>query len=74
MKTKNCPICGTGKLKKKVGTESFEYKGETLTIPDYVTFLCKECGETIVDSVTLKESGKKLKDRFHSKHVPSRTG
>jgi len=57
-----CPVCGAGKLKKKVGTESFEYKGETKTIPNYVTYVCSECGEAIVDSATLKESGKMLKD------------
>ena len=62
MKARKCPICGAGKLKKKVGTESFEYKGETLTIPNYVTYVCAECGEAIVDSATLKESGKMLKD------------
>lgn len=62
MKTKNCPIGGAGKLKKKVGTESFEYKGQTKTIPNYITHTCSECGEAIVDSATLKESGKMLKD------------
>ena len=62
MKTKNCPICGASNLKKKVGTETFEYKGETVEIPNYVTYACNECGESIVDSVTLKESGKMLKD------------
>jgi len=56
------PVCGAGSLKKKVGTESFEYKGETRTIPNYVTYACNECGEAIVDSATLKESGKMLKD------------
>jgi YgiT-type zinc finger domain-containing protein len=57
-----CPVCGTGRLKKKVGTEVFEYKGETMTIQNYVTYVCSECGEAIVDSGTLKESGKMLKD------------
>jgi YgiT-type zinc finger domain-containing protein len=57
-----CPVCGAGSLKKKVGTESFEYKGETRTIPNYVTYVCSECGEAIVDSATLNESGKMLKD------------
>lgn len=57
-----CPVCGAGKLKKKIGTEAFEYKGETVEIPNYVTYACAECGESIVDSVTLKESGKMLKD------------
>ncbi|HNR12407.1 MAG TPA: YgiT-type zinc finger protein [Syntrophales bacterium] len=62
MKTKNCPICGAGKLKKKVETESFEYKGQTKVIPNYITYACSECGEAIVDSTTLKESGKMLED------------
>jgi len=49
-------------LKRKVGTESFRYKGETKTIPNYVTYACNKCGESIVDCATLKESGKMLKD------------
>ena len=62
MKAKKCSICGAGSLKKKVGTEVFEYKGETKTIPNYTTYACNECGEAIVDSATLKKSGKILKD------------
>jgi HTH-type transcriptional regulator/antitoxin MqsA len=62
MKEQTCPICGAGSLKKQVGSESFEYKGESVKIADYVTYACAECGEAIVDSDTLKESGKKLKD------------
>jgi len=38
MKTKNCPICGAGKLKKRIGKEPFEYKGERIMIPDYVAY------------------------------------
>ncbi|MEW6187384.1 MAG: type II toxin-antitoxin system MqsA family antitoxin [Thermodesulfobacteriota bacterium] len=62
MKTRKCPICGIGVLKKKIGTEKFEYKGETISIPDYTTYTCSECGDAIVDNLTLKASGKKLKD------------
>ncbi len=62
MEAQKCPICDAGKLKKKIGTETFEYKGQSLTIPNYVTYVCAECGEAIVDNATLKESGKKLKD------------
>jgi len=62
MEAQKCPICGAGKLKKKNGPETFEYKGESITIPDYVTYVCAECGEAIVDNSSLKESGKKLKD------------
>lgn len=57
----NCPICG-GNLGRKVTDETFTYKGKTKTIPDYVTYACKQCGESIVDPKTLKESGKILKD------------
>lgn len=60
MKAQKCPICGAGSLKKKIGTESFEYKGTTKTIPNYITYSCAECGEAIVDSATLKKSGKML--------------
>ena len=62
MKMRNCPICGAGRMQKSIGTETFEYEGERLTIPYYVTYVCTECGETIVDNASLKESGKKLKD------------
>ena len=62
MEAQKCPICGAGKLKKKIGMETFEYKGKTLVVPNYVTYVCPACGEAIVDSATLKESGKKLKD------------
>jgi len=62
MEAQKCPICGAGKMKKKIGTETFEYKGANLTIPNYITYVCAECGESIVDNASLKESGKKLKD------------
>jgi len=62
MKLQNCPICGAGQLEKKIEEEIFQYKGESLTIPNYVTYTCAECGESIVDNATLKESGRKLKD------------
>lgn len=57
----NCPICD-GNLSRKVTDETFTYKGKNKTIPDYVTYTCKQCGESIVDPKTLKESGKILKD------------
>jgi HTH-type transcriptional regulator/antitoxin MqsA len=62
MKAQKCPICGVGVMEKKIGTELFEYKGETLPIPNYVTYVCNKCEEAIVDNVILRESGKKLKD------------
>lgn len=62
MKKNKCPICGGGVLKKKIETELFEYKGKTLSIPNYVTYACSECGEAIVENDTLRDSGKLLKD------------
>lgn len=62
MKEQKCPICGGAELTKKIANETFEYKGQSTTIPNYVTYVCTSCGEAIVDNVTLKESGKKLKD------------
>lgn len=62
MEAHNCPVCGVGTLKKEVGTETFEYKGMSTAIPNYVTRKCDECGEAIVDKTTLKESGRILKD------------
>jgi HTH-type transcriptional regulator/antitoxin MqsA len=62
MKTRKCPICGAGGLKKTVGTETFEYKGQEISIPDYMTYVCPGCQEAIVDPETLKKSGKLLKD------------
>lgn len=62
MKAQKCPICGAGSLKKTIGTELFEYKGKMKEIPNYITYVCSKCGEAIVDSFTLKESGRMLKD------------
>jgi HTH-type transcriptional regulator/antitoxin MqsA len=59
---KKCPICGKGQLSKKKITETFNYKGRTITIPDYVIYECNVCGEAIVDRETLKSSGKILKE------------
>jgi|LSQX01.3.fsa_nt_gb YgiT-type zinc finger domain-containing protein len=61
IKERKCPICGDGSLKKEVIIETFNYKRESVAIPNYVIWLCSECGEAIVDNETLKESGKILK-------------
>ena len=62
MKAQKCPICGAGFLKKEVKTATFTYKGKSKIIPGYITWVCSECGEAIVDNETLKTSGKTLKD------------
>jgi HTH-type transcriptional regulator/antitoxin MqsA len=62
MKGNICSICGKGTLKKEVIEEKLTYKGETLTIPDYIIYKCDLCNEEIVDKGTLKSSGKLLKN------------
>jgi HTH-type transcriptional regulator / antitoxin MqsA len=62
MKNEQCPVCGQGMLKKQVGNETFEYKGCSITIPNYVTYSCSECGESIVDNDSLRVSGNVLKN------------
>lgn len=62
MKSKMCPICGTGKLEKKVFDKDFEYKGHKITVPGYTVHECDDCEESIVDPQTLKESGKIIKE------------
>ena len=62
MKAKKCPICGIGSVRERVGPEIFEYKGQTITISDYVTHECSECRESIVDNAALRKSGRKLRD------------
>lgn len=59
-----CPICGAGKLERKVIDETFEYKGHSLVIPDYVIYECPTCEESLVDKKSSRESQKILKDFF----------
>lgn len=62
MKTNICPVCGKGSLKKEIIEERFTYKGQSMTIPNYIVYRCNLCGEAIVDKQTLKSSGKQLKN------------
>ncbi len=62
MQNERCPICGKGKLTREVLEESFEYKGRTMVVPDYVVYACDVCGEKIVDKETLERTGKVLNE------------
>jgi len=61
-KNNKCPICGDGILNEKVLEETFEYKGQYHTIPDYVVYECPNCGESIVPKDTLKATAKEIRD------------
>ena len=62
MKRNTCPVCGKGALNKELIEERFEYKGQSISIPNYLVYKCDACNETIVDKGTLKSSGKLLKN------------
>jgi HTH-type transcriptional regulator/antitoxin MqsA len=62
MKQNTCPVCGKGTLNKELVEERFEYKGQSVSIPNYLAYKCDACNETIVDKGTLKSSGKLLKN------------
>jgi len=62
MKRNTCPVCGKGTLNKELIEERFEYKGQSISIPNYLVYKCDACNETIVDKGTLKSSGKLLKN------------
>ncbi len=59
-----CPICGSGKLIKTVIDEKFDYKGQSLVVPDYVVYECTVCEESLVGKKSVKTSQKLLKDFY----------
>lgn len=58
-----CPLCGQP-LQEKSVTETFSYKGRTLEYPNYIIHHCSECDEAFVGNVTMKESGRRLRDFY----------
>jgi len=59
-----CPLCGQSGLRRKVVTETFEYKGEKLHYPNYVIYECPSCNEAVVDKKSMKESGRAIRDFY----------
>jgi HTH-type transcriptional regulator / antitoxin MqsA len=59
-----CPFCGCDRLKKKVVTENFEYKGKSFNYPNYIIYECLACNEEFVDKKSMKESGRAIRDFY----------
>lgn len=59
-----CPICGSKAFQKKDVSETFQYKGQSLTVENYTIHECSDCHEAIVDNQTIKETEKIIRD-FH---------
>ena len=60
-----CPICGLANLERKVVDETFEYKGHSLVVSDYVIFHCAVCEDSLVDWESVRTSQIALKEFFH---------
>lgn len=43
-----CPNCAQGELRTERVEKTFHYRGQTLTIPDFVVAVCSECAESYV--------------------------
>ena len=61
-----CPICGLANLERRVVDETFEYKGHSLVVPDYVIFQCAVCEDSLVDRESARTSQIALKEFFQS--------
>jgi YgiT-type zinc finger domain-containing protein len=60
-KKRICPVCGSDKIIKSIGTEIFEYKGKKIPVKNYTLYKCERCGESIADP----ESRKRGIDLIH---------
>jgi HTH-type transcriptional regulator / antitoxin MqsA len=59
----SCPLCGHV-VRKRITTEIFEYRGEFFNYPNYIIYLCDSCEEAFVDTITMKESGKAIREFY----------
>lgn len=57
-----CPSCAQGKLERKEIEETFEYKGQRLSIPYYPIFHCSNCEEEFVGEDTIDTVEKRIRD------------
>lgn len=60
-----CPVCGSGILQNKIITETFEYKGNKLSLDNYAVLECNKCSDGIVETETLKRTEKISRDFKH---------
>ncbi|EIJ43650.1 putative zinc finger/helix-turn-helix protein, YgiT family [Beggiatoa alba B18LD] len=62
---KKCPFCADGFLERKTILETYEYKGQTLTVKQAGDY-CNACDEGILSGKDLQETQKQIHD-FHAK-------
>lgn len=57
-----CPVCSSGNMEKEIITENFEYKGNHLSIPNFILYKCGNCGEAFHDKEQVKQNEKNIRD------------
>ncbi len=57
-----CPLCGEGTLERRVKNKTFSYKGEKITIENFVVFYCSECDDSVVPKTSMKSSERTIRD------------
>ena len=75
MNNKNnyCPICGSKDIELQITSETFEYKGQELTIDKCVSLLCHDCRESIFTKGTSERVEGLVRD-FHKQITEEREG
>ena len=58
-----CPVCESGELQEKVGTELFSYKEQQVEIHDYKYSECTLCGAEVITPKQRKANDKILRDK-----------
>jgi HTH-type transcriptional regulator/antitoxin MqsA len=57
-----CQVCGSKNIENISKIEIFEYKGQKIELPDYKQVFCRNCGESVADSETVRRSVPLLRD------------
>lgn len=58
-----CPICDKGILAYEIVNETFEYKGQEITVEDYEIYTCPSCKEVFVSENSVKKVIEILKNK-----------
>ena len=56
-----CPVCGSGTIRVEKRPETFEYKGQSLTL-ELTVYLCDVCEESFFDNKEMKKYQRAIKD------------
>ena len=52
----HCPVCGSERMVEVVRPEEFRYEGLSVTVPDYRSMECQNCGEAFATEDSVKRA------------------